>query len=411
MVEPFKATQKGNPLEFWSKISPTIQSDAWHDFLEARGVENWDFDYGGGFIYTDNPTETDASLIVPVNIEKTDDYVLLSRCLESSVGGRMRVLLDGHEYALNSRGQIDRFLWRQLDTVHLEKGTHQINLISVEGFNAVNLFCLIPSSDFSRSEALALEISESKRLISLIEDTDFHFNDDNASRELVKGASNGHLLKLEPNSQMWQSIPIVRSDNYRCAIRFKGSIEMEIDSTVFSSNSSSLKWNYLDSIHVERGQARVEIKSTTASEVDSVLFYTLQDNSQELEDVLHEQSGAKVVGYKEMGATKWCVDVEATEPFILSFSEAYDPAWNAIIDEKRFPSMPLFSIVNGFYINQTGTFEVTIEYLPQRWFRYGAVTSLSSFLLCVLCYIWIYTKRDSGLREFIRNRIRSILFV
>jgi hypothetical protein len=47
-------------------------------------------------------------------------------------------------------------------------------------------------------------------------------------------------------------------------------------------------------------------------------------------------------------------------------------------------------VINGFWLNQTGLLEITIEYEPQRWFYYGLVISITTFIACIgyLAYNW-----------------------
>lgn len=58
-----------------------------------------------------------------------------------------------------------------------------------------------------------------------------------------------------------------------------------------------------------------------------------------------------------------------------SFAEAYDPLWEARIyrDGKlveKVKSIPLYSVINGFWINETGNLEIVIRYTPQDWFEW-----------------------------------------
>jgi len=59
---------------------------------------------------------------------------------------------------------------------------------------------------------------------------------------------------------------------------------------------------------------------------------------------------------------------------MLSFAEAYDPLWEARVykDGRKIEtvkSIPLYSVINGFWINETGNLEIIIRYTPQDWFE------------------------------------------
>ena len=54
---------------------------------------------------------------------------------------------------------------------------------------------------------------------------------------------------------------------------------------------------------------------------------------------------------------------------MLSFAEAYDPLWEArvcndgkLVEKVRL--IPLYSVINGFWINETGELEIIIRYAP-----------------------------------------------
>ncbi|MEM2335688.1 MAG: hypothetical protein QXZ64_05100, partial [Candidatus Bathyarchaeia archaeon] len=93
--------------------------------------------------------------------------------------------------------------------------------------------------------------------------------------------------------------------------------------------------------------------------------------------------------------TRYIVKVNATEPFMLSFAESYDPLWFAYVNGERIQSIPLYGVINGFWINQTGLLEISIEYEPQKWFYMGSIISVSTLIACItyLVYDWIKKKR------------------
>jgi len=97
---------------------------------------------------------------------------------------------------------------------------------------------------------------------------------------------------------------------------------------------------------------------------------------------------------------------------MLSFAESYDPLWVCYVNGEKIHSIPLYGVINGFYINQTGYLEITIEYEPQRWFNLGCIISLTTLLayLTTLTITHIkqkrkhYQKRISPLNNPIQNK-------
>ena len=104
---------------------------------------------------------------------------------------------------------------------------------------------------------------------------------------------------------------------------------------------------------------------------------------------------ATIINVAYINPTLWKVKINATEPFILSFAEAYDPLWEAKVYGngtliERVSSIPLYGIINGFWINHTGDLEIVITYKPQDWFELGSVISVSTLVGCIvyLVYDW-----------------------
>jgi len=120
----------------------------------------------------------------------------------------------------------------------------------------------------------------------------------------------------------------------------------------------------------------------------------------------------EVLEYKKINPVKYTAKVHASKPFMLSFAEAYDPLWVCYVNGQKIHSIPLYGVINGFYINQTGHLEITIEYEPQRWFNLGCTISLTTLLACTTYVIYNqikqkrkhYQKRKSPLNNPIQNK-------
>jgi hypothetical protein len=61
-------------------------------------------------------------------------------------------------------------------------------------------------------------------------------------------------------------------------------------------------------------------------------------------------------------------------------TEAYDKGWVAIDENgKEFPSIPIYGMINGFYVDRVGDFKLDIIYKPQQFFQIGAGISVIAF--------------------------------
>lgn len=91
--------------------------------------------------------------------------------------------------------------------------------------------------------------------------------------------------------------------------------------------------------------------------------------------------------------TLWRAEVEAKKPFMLVFAEAYDPLWEARVYKngelvEKVRSVPVYGVVNGFWIDEAGNLTVVIRYVPQDWFELGLKISAITFALCVFYLVW-----------------------
>jgi hypothetical protein len=112
-----------------------------------------------------------------------------------------------------------------------------------------------------------------------------------------------------------------------------------------------------------------------------------------------ENPPATIIEYEKVNPTKIIVKVNASQPFILTINEAHDLSWKAQLNGKTYNSIPIFSVMNGFQINETGLLDVVIEYEPQNWFYIGCAISLTTFLICVAILVYSYAKSKPILKK------------
>ena len=117
---------------------------------------------------------------------------------------------------------------------------------------------------------------------------------------------------------------------------------------------------------------------------------------------IYHVGNAQIINYTKTNPTLWRVKVSAKKAFILSFVEAYDPLWEARVYKNGervevVKPVPLYGVINGFWINQTGIIKIVIRYTPQVWFEYGLAVSATTLFGCIMCsvYEWMSDKHQS----------------
>jgi hypothetical protein len=308
------------------------------------------------------------TLDMPVKVPKEGQYELYARALENPSGGELTIFVDGQRVStLTTKAQTSDFVWKNLGTVGLNEGNHSITLENTFGFNAVNVLALIPQDVAKDHVDAAYRFLNGKRIV--------------------------HILK--PASQATSSIHILRNDHYRIAVRaLAGSdcqVVVQIDDREFKldlGGDEGLRWVYSPPVFLQKGDHTLVILPTGNVAIDAIVIYST-DGTETLNDVFQaEDSPARVTSWNEVNATKYEVRVNAQSPFMLAFAEAYDPLWVAKVNGKEYRSLPLYSVTNGFWMEDTGELDIIIEYKPQRWFYYGAGISVASLLSALGYVVW-----------------------
>jgi len=121
--------------------------------------------------------------------------------------------------------------------------------------------------------------------------------------------------------------------------------------------------------------------------------------------------------FHKINPTRYRVQVkDAKDPYFLVFSESFHQGWKAYIEPgqnggSRFEWSTLLSwllkgrhrtelpdhfLVNGYanswYVDKEGSYDIVLEYQPQRLFEMGIIISASTFIACLGYLIWDWRK-------------------
>jgi len=125
----------------------------------------------------------------------------------------------------------------------------------------------------------------------------------------------------------------------------------------------------------------------------SVLFLSNQLNSHQTQflesydnTVIVFDNNVPRITFQKINPTKYIVNVNASKPFFLVFSESYHKDWVAYIDGRRIPNEYHFmanGYANAWYINKTGSYDIILEFWPQKLFYVGSAISIITLISCV----------------------------
>ncbi|NJE12884.1 hypothetical protein [Thermococcus sp. LS2] len=119
--------------------------------------------------------------------------------------------------------------------------------------------------------------------------------------------------------------------------------------------------------------------------------------------------------YSMINPTLYTVTLNLTKPSMILFAESYDPLWEARVYKdgklvEKVSPVPVYGVINGFWVNQTGNLEIVLRYTPQDWFERGLIISLTTFILS-LSYIFYDWRREKGDRwaKKLEEKFRRII--
>ena len=232
------------------------------------------------------------------------------------------------------------------------------------------------------------------------------FFDDITVRPILSYSSSfGNASALPLDGLAQTVIHLSNASSYRIGLKALSPVENtvevrlhndEIDQAVnMSIESNSLDFFYSQPIHPIPGEYTLEITSEKPVDIDTLAVFSVNQENETLQCLVSQEVPATVITSERINPTSYIAKINSTDSFLLSFSEAYDPSWTAYVNGQRVESVPLCSAINGFWVNQTGQLNITIEYEPQRWFYYGSVASIATLIACIACTTYISMKNKN----------------
>jgi hypothetical protein len=251
---------------------------------------------------------------------------------------------------------------------------------------------LIPANTHNISDSLRPAV-DNKELIYFYEaEHDFDEREKKSGTLSIRNSDAG-LQFLEPATTALK-LNILKEADYGLTLKGKGNFSLSIaDSNGYNRHVDHLQSEALDytwsnsSVHLTPGEYELLISSTGGSYLDQVMLHT---GNRPIHQLLDSDPPGRVISYDKISPTSYEVKVKSDAPFLLAFAEGYDRFWIAKAksseNSRQFNSVPLYGLINGFWVDQTGEFSLIIEYEPQDWFNISAVISITSFV-CVILYL------------------------
>lgn len=379
---PGKKTFHDDAKNYWSVKNGWEINPRFNNYVRVNIDKHSEYtlDFGQRIAVTQGKNITNT---YHVNIDKAGKYIFKIRLFDNIKGGDIEIKLDNISYLINTKSDKNKFIWEDFGIVDLMPGDHSLLLKNIEGFNAINIVGLIPENYYNSTNDEIVQALKNKNIIYVFDKYNF---------------KTGKTDNIVYKNGVWQNVEIAKKDTYLIAIKGAGKYQINIKDQTFSLESNS-NFVYSPIFDLDAGNYRFNLISLdkNISSLDNVWLYSSKNN-QTVDQLNIRKKKTELLDYVNIGTNTWKARVNATGDFMLSIAESYDPSWRATVykDGKKIEtvnSIPIYSIINGFWIPETGDIEIIISYEPQKWFYVGLLVSILTFI-CSIGYILYDLKKE-----------------
>jgi hypothetical protein len=236
-------------------------------------------------------------------------------------------------------GEFDGFEWAYNGSAELQAGPHTLTISNLNGYDAVSELVVVPQPVMQSEVQDLPNLLQNKQLLYL-------FNT----------ASN--FVDISTKSALSTTVYLPESGTYYVS-----------DSSPAYSNNTSLSIdgrNYVFDSIVGNWTESGPVNLTQGYHTLTVVLPNHQNAS--LLSISSERLGTinpSTVSYSadELSNTEYTIKVNnATEPTFLALGESCDSGWSAHMNGRQLSQFCAYSFLDGYYVNQTGTFTISLTY-------------------------------------------------
>jgi hypothetical protein len=407
-----------NPPQKWSRTSYlNPHQGEWHPLVRNLPGYAWDFDYFRGVAVT---SARNSSFDMDLGKHDAGEYVLLVRYFESSDGGRMNLTLQNKSFMITSVGYHNSFIWLN-ESVSLEPEEHvRLGVKTEDGFNAISAVALVPKSQYESWQRDSMSFISSKTVITPLAiyspyANESRFNTSSLESEICSlFPDKTTMFEGKPSSRIQNSgasecasdyTSVSESQDYLLRVQMKGNnlsgfalegadpsnktvILDRLGPEVFASSGWS---NSYALIHVPAGvrHARFSVRCDTACDIwlGNISLVRLSRTEQPL--YLKTKTPALTSALIYANLSRGGVQVNASYPFIFTdFSfYMYNSGVAVYVNGTKAEEpmrIPIYGVLNGFLINQTGEIEINLQSERENIFAIAFWISTVAFFACLI---------------------------
>lgn len=278
----------GNGTFDWRTITTnyTVRNDSttslrleiWHGSETTEPLPNtlWIDDVR----WADATGAASASVDARFTVDDATEYKLFARHFESRRGGELTLALDGNHTSVNTTGPADQFVWTDLGTHRLDGGEHELRLANERGFNAVNLFVLVPVDEYREQQRRLDRLLRNRTVVYAYEaERGFETSGGSAQVPLDEASVRG-AVHLGSDDAIQRRIEVDRPGRYTLAARGAGSFDVRLGNESYAFRQSDVGTESLGSVRLDEGSYDLAIENvspTAENEEWSVATYDFEN--------------------------------------------------------------------------------------------------------------------------------------
>lgn len=165
------------------------------------------------------------------------------------------------------------------------------------------------------------------------------------------------------------------------------------------------KWCSLGTLTLSEGWHSISLNTNGIFNLDQIALFSIKEGEKvaSIEEMFNPSSNA-ITEYTVNSPYEYVVHVNTSEPVFLVFAQSYHPLWRAYFDKREILSVNTYGCVNGFYLNKTGTYDVTIKFIGQRYLFIGGVISISIFISLTASFLF----PDERIKSYWKNMLQKL---
>jgi hypothetical protein len=152
--------------------------------------------------------------------------------------------------------------------------------------------------------------------------------------------------------------------------------------------STKFDWYPMGDILLKQGLNNISLSINQANLGLDLIVFKPSNQTTELYSVTLQSK----ISYTKLDSANYLIHVDNSEPFFLVFSENYDPSWHLVLNGQLINPFPAYGFANVYYINQTGRYELSLQYSFQYQHNLGKIVSFTTILTIIIFLVLPFNK-------------------